>query len=62
VQSWWLNGRASTALLDRVATTIEYHQQRNARATFFHTKQTRKKLRQIGIKLTKIKNCKWDST
>ena len=62
VQSWWLNARASTALLERTAEKINYHQQRNAIATRYHVKRTRKKLRQIGIRVSKIKKCVWDST
>ena len=62
VQSWWLNGRASAALLDRTAENIEYHQQRNAVATKAHTKKTIQKLHGIGMLLTQIKRCYWDST
>ena len=59
IQSWWLNGQASTQLIDKTASIIEYTQVRNALARKFHTKKTRQKLRRIGIKLTKIKRCKW---
>jgi hypothetical protein len=62
VQSWWLNGRASAALLEHTATTIAYTQQRNAQARQCHAKRKRKRLRQKGIKLTHIPRCKWDST
>jgi len=59
VGSWWLNGRASTALIEQTASTIEYTQQRNATARKSHTKRTRKKLRKIGIKLKDLISCKW---
>ena len=62
VQSWWLKGRASAALLDRTAANIEYHQQRNAMAKKSHARKTKQKLRKIGIKVSKIKRCMWDST
>jgi hypothetical protein len=62
VQSWWLNGRASAALLEHTASTIAYTQQRNAMARKSHTKRRRKRLRQKGIKLTQIPRCEWEST
>jgi len=62
VQSWWLNGRASAALLAHVAATIQYRQQRNAQARKSHAKRTRKKLREKGIKLTEIVRCRWGPT
>lgn len=62
MQSWWLNGRASAALLDRVAAKIQYRQERNAQARLSHTKRTRRKLRRKGIKLTEIERCRWGPT
>ena len=62
MQSWWLNGRASAALLEHTANTIAYTQQRNALARKSHTKRTRRKLRAKGIKLTELTRCYWDST
>ena len=59
MQSWWLNGRASAALIEHTASTIQHWQQRNAAARKSHTKQTRKKLRQMGIKLSDLIRCKW---
>jgi hypothetical protein len=53
VRSWWLNGRASTTLIEHTAKTIQHWQQRSAIARKSHHKQTRKKLRQIGIKIEK---------
>jgi len=59
VRSWWLNSRASTALVEQTASTIQYTQQRNASARNSHTKRTRKRLRKIGIKLKDLIRCKW---
>jgi hypothetical protein len=59
IRSWWLNSRASTALIEQTAKKIQYTQQRNATARKSHSKQTRKKLRKIGIKLKDLVRCKW---
>lgn len=59
VQSWWLNGRASAKLIEQTASTTAHWQQRNAAARKYHTKRTRKKLREIGIKLNDLIRCKW---
>lgn len=59
VRSWWLNGRATTILFERAAATIQHWQRRNAAARRGNTKKTRQKLRRLGIKLTKIIQCKW---
>jgi hypothetical protein len=62
VQSWWLNGRASAALLEQTASIIAYTQQRNRAARQSHTQRTRRTLRKKGIKLTEAVRCFWDST
>lgn len=59
VRSWWLNGRASTALIEQTAREIQHWQQRIAAARKSHTKQKRKKLRELGIKLKDLIRCKW---
>ena len=59
VQSWWLSGRASAALIENTATTNQHWQQRNAAARKNHTKQTRKKLRKMGIYLKDLIRCRW---
>ena len=59
VRSWWLNGRASAALIQATARTIQHWQQRNATARRCHIKRTRKKLRQLGIYLKDLIRCKW---
>jgi hypothetical protein len=59
VQSWQLNGRASAALIEHTANTIAHWQERNATSRVCHTKRTRKKLREIGVKLKDLIRCKW---
>ncbi|WP_244884911.1 hypothetical protein [Singulisphaera acidiphila] len=44
------------------ARKITWAQRRNAQARTSHTKATRKKLRKLGIKLTELKRCQWDTT
>ncbi len=59
VRSWWLHGRASPALIKQTAKVIQHWQQRIAAARKSHTKQFRKKLRKMGIKLKDLISCKW---
>jgi hypothetical protein len=59
IRSWWLSGRASQALLDDTARTIQHWQQRNAAARQSHTKRTLKKLQKNGIFLKDLIQCKW---
>ena len=63
VRSWWANGRAaSERLLEKTAAKITHQQRRNAQARKSHTKRTRRRLRELGIKLTELKRCRWDGT
>jgi hypothetical protein len=62
VQSWWLDNRASKQLYEQAAKEIARAQNRNAQARKSHTKTTRRKLRRLGIKLTEINRCIWNST
>jgi hypothetical protein len=59
---WWLSLRAPKKLLERTAAEIERAQRRNATARKSHTKRTRRRLRESGIKLTELPRCKWDTT
>ncbi len=59
---WWLNLRPPKALLERTSAEIERAQRRNAAARKSHIKRTRRRLRELGIKLTGLPRCKWDST
>jgi hypothetical protein len=62
VRGWWLKGRASAELIDQAVEEIDWAQKRNAQARKSHTKTTRRKLRQLGIKLTDIKRVPWNTT
>jgi len=62
IESWWLNGRVSARLLERLAEKIQDTQRQNAKARRSHEKRTRRRLRQLGIKLTQIERCWWDTS
>lgn len=59
VQSWWLNGALSAALIEKAAKVIRHWQERLAAARKSHIKRTRKKLRKIGIYLKDLIRCEW---
>jgi hypothetical protein len=59
VQCWWLDGCAAKVLYAQAEQEITRNQERNAAARRSHVKATRRKLREIGIKLTQIKRCIW---
>jgi SRSO17 transposase len=59
VRSWWLNGRASTRLIEHTASVIQRTQQRNAIARKSHIKRTHRRLRKLGITLKELIRCKW---
>ena len=59
---WWLNLSPPKKLLERTSAEIERAQRRNAAARKCHTKRTRRRLRESGIKLTELPRCKWDAT
>ena len=50
------------ALLIRAAGKITKDQCRIIRARNSHIKKTRRKLRSLGIKLTKVPKCRWDTS
>ena len=63
VRSWWDNGRgASDRLLEKTAAKIRHQQRRNAQARKSHTQATRRKLRELGIRLTDLPRCTWGRT
>ena len=63
VRSWWDSGRAACdRLLERTAAKIRHQQRRNAQARKSHTKTTRRKLRELGIRLTDLPRCTWGRT
>ena len=59
---WWLTMSPPKRLLERTAGEIERTQRRNAEARRCHTKRTRRRLHALGIKLTELPRCCWDST
>jgi len=62
IESWWLNGRVSARLLEKLAEKIQDTQQKNAKSRRSHEKRTRRKLRQLGIKLTCTERCRGDTS
>ena len=62
IESFWLNGRVSARLLEKLAEKIQATQKQNAKARRSHEKRTRRKLRRLGIKLTRIERCRWDTS
>ena len=59
---WWLSLCPPRKLLERTSEEIERTQRRNALARRYHTKRTRRRLHALGIKLTELPRCQWDST
>lgn len=57
-----MTGRSCTKLLEQAAEEIRWTQSRNAQARKSHDKATRRELRRLGIKLTEVKRCAWDTT
>ena len=49
-------------MLERAARKITKDQRRIVGARKSHTKKTRQKLRRLGIRLTKVPKCKWNSS
>jgi hypothetical protein len=63
VQSWWDNGQAaSERLVEKTVRKIQKLQRRNAQARKSHTKNTQRKLRALGIRLTDLPRCGWETT
>ena len=58
IGSWWLNGRVSRRLLDKLVGEIETTQYNNAKARKSHQKRTRRLLRQKGIDLRRVRSCR----
>ena len=59
---WWLSLSPPRTLLERTAGEIERTQRRNALARRCQTKETRQRLHALGIKLTELPRCRWDSS
>ena len=62
IRAWWQDDReASTRLVEKTARKITKQQQRKAAARKSHSKRTRRKLRELGIKLTELPRCTWET-
>src|SRR5271155_3401246 len=53
--------KAAERLLDKAARKITYHQRRNAQARHSHTKTTRRRLRELGIRLRHFQKNSWST-
>jgi hypothetical protein len=63
IRSWWMTEASATECwLEKVAKRITKTQQRIAEARKSHTKTTIGKLHTMGIYLTQINRCRWNST
>jgi SRSO17 transposase len=61
VQSWWLPSNAADELINHTAYKLAYHQKRNRQARESHSKTRELKLQDLGIELSKLRVCHWDS-
>jgi hypothetical protein len=59
---WWLKMRVPAQIIERTVKNIQETQDDNAKARTSHIKATRRKLRALGIKLTDIERCTWDTS
>lgn len=62
VWSWSLDEIPSEKLIERLAYKLQRQQRRAAAARKSHDRKTRKRLRDLGIKLTDLPKCTLDST
>jgi hypothetical protein len=63
IRSWWMTEAPATdRWLEKVAQRINQTQRRIAEARKSHTKTTIAKLHAVGIYLTQITRCSWNST
>jgi hypothetical protein len=63
VSSWGLSSpKAKVELLQKAAAKIKYAQRRNAQARKSHLKRALEKLRRLGITLSDLSRCSWDTT
>ena len=62
IRSLWLDGRATDVLYAQAAEEIHWAQSRNTQARRSHTKTTRRRLHALGVKLTEVKQCRWNSS
>ena len=61
IQSWWLPTKAAEELISNTAYKIAYYQKRNRQARQSHTKTRVRKLQKMGIDLTTLRRCRWET-
>jgi hypothetical protein len=61
VQSWWLDPLNADALIENTAYRLQYYQRRNAQARKSHTKTRIRKLEAMGIDMSQVELCCWES-
>lgn len=61
VQSWWLPRVVADELISNTAYKLAYYQKRNRQARESHTKTRISKLEKLGVDLSKISRCQWDT-
>lgn len=59
VRYWWLGGRVSEVRINHTVNVIRHWQERIANARKSHIKETRRKLRKLGILLKNVIRCNW---
>jgi hypothetical protein len=59
---WWLKLRVPAKLIAQLAKDLQATQADNAKARQAHIKNTRRKLRALGIRLTDVERCTWDTS
>lgn len=62
IPCWWHEQRVTQSLIDGLVKRVAYTQKRNRTARVSHMKATRRRLRELGIRLTDTKRCRWDTT
>lgn len=61
VETWFLPVEATQVILEKAAWKLAYYQRRNAQARKSHTKTRSRKLAEMGIDMSTIKRCQWDT-
>lgn len=62
IQALSLPPAAGKIVIEKAARIIRYHQKRNAQARESHTKTRNRKLEALGIDMSTIKRCNWDTS
>jgi len=57
VHSLWLTGQVRTSFLEKEAAIITETQQRNEKSQRSHVKTRKRRLRELGIKLSSLRCC-----